>query len=110
MLDDVNGADFRFQFRYGRRAVGHNHQQQIHRYLLDWFHRHRTDVAIAIVTVIDPNDFRIGCTTLQAMRSLRRFLIVPAIDLNDDEIGQYSQYAKYYSIDCPSMVGNLSIQ
>lgn len=63
MLDDVNGAEFRFrfQFRYGRRALDHNHhQQQIHRYLSDWYHRRRTDAVIA--TVIDPNDFRIGCT------------------------------------------------
>lgn len=63
MLDDVSGAEyrFRFQFRYGRRALGHIHQQQIHRYLSDWYHRRRTDAVIVIV--IDPNDFRTGCTT-----------------------------------------------
>lgn len=67
MLDDANGADgrFRFQFRYDdgfRRALGHIHQQQIHRYLLQWSHHRRIDAVIVIAIVFDPNDFRIGCT------------------------------------------------
>lgn len=60
MLDDANGADFRFQFRYGRRAVGRIRQQQIHRYLLEWYRRRRTDAVT--VLAFDPNDFQRGCT------------------------------------------------